>query len=224
MFQNNLLLVSICVPPPQPTASQPASQPLSNPQYLSTFFQASFPCSSVTTNRTAQVPFVNLPQAKCALSDLCCLESVHQCAWCGNLTGLLFRGAQAAAAWDSPGPGGCRVGGWLSTGEGIRMLRGAQGLTPTWASFFAFQLLPNFPLTGQTSSPFASTSARNSSLPSTHRCAPAGSLSFLSLVPPQRSLSLSQPELSPFKHTHPFTQQATNNKSKGKKPKPTPGN
>lgn len=134
------------------------------------------------------------PRPSGFFSDLCCLESVHRGAWCGSLTGLFFRGAQAAAAWDSPGPESCRVGGWLSTGKGIRMLRGAQGLSPTWASFFALQLLPNFPLTGQTSSPFASVSARNSSL---DRCASAllsHSLSFLSHLSSLSSLSLSQPE------------------------------
>lgn len=218
MFLNNLLLASICVPPPQP----PASQPLSNPQNLSTLVQAPFPCSSVTTNRTAPVPFVNLPQAKCVffrfvLSGVRAPRRVvRQPYW----TPLPRRASGShlgqSRAWRLPS------GWWLSTGEGIRMLRGAQGLTPTWASFFALQLLPNFPLTGQISSPFASASARNSSLRPTARCAPAWfSLSSLSLVPPQRSLSLN---LRPFTYTHPFTQQATNNKSKGKKPKPTPGN
>lgn len=41
-------------------------------------------------------------------------------------------------------------------------------------------------------------------------------LSLFSLTCPPSALSLSQPELSPFKHTHPFTQQATNNKSRGR--------
>lgn len=204
--------------PTTPAHSQAARQPLSNPQNLSTFVQASFPCSSLTTNRRAPVPLVNLPQAKCFF-QICVVW--NPCTGARGATALLdsssAAGAQAAAAWDSPGPGGCRVGGWLSTGKGIRMLRRAQGLTPTWASFFALQLLSNFPLTGQTSSPFASASARNSSL---DRCAPA-LLSLSSLTCSRSALS---PNLSPFKHTHPFTQQATNNKSKGKKPKPTPGN
>lgn len=70
------------------------------------------------------------------------------------------------------------------------MLRGAQGLTPTWASFFAFQLLPNFPLTGQTSSPFASTSAETLLFPR-----PTGvllqALSLFSHLSPLSALSLS---------------------------------
>lgn len=175
--------------PTTPAHSQAARQPLSNPQNLSTFVQASFPCSSLTTNRRAPVPLVNLPQAKCFFFQICVVWS--RCTGARGATALLdsssAAGAHAAAAWDSPGPGGCRVGGWLSTGKGIRMLRRAQGLTPTWASFFALQLLPNFPLTGQTSSPFASSaSARNSSL---DRCVPALlSLSPLSLVLAQLSL------------------------------------
>lgn len=85
--------------PTTPAHSQAARQPLSNPQNLSTFVQASFPCSSLTTNRRAPVPLVNLPQAKCFFfSDLCCLESVHRGAWCDSLTGLLFRGGRASGS------------------------------------------------------------------------------------------------------------------------------
>lgn len=193
MFQNNLLLVSVCVPPPQPTASQP----LSNPQNLGTFVQASFPCISLTTNRIAPVsaPWQLTPGQVCLFSFQICVvwsPCAPGRAWCGSLTGLFFRGAQAAAAWDSPGPGGCRSGWVVEYRRRDRVLSGAQGLTPTWASFFALQLLPNFPLTGQTSSPFASASARNSSLARPVCSCPA--LGRLSHLPSLSALALFQPE------------------------------
>lgn len=178
--------------PTTPAHNQLASQHLSSPQQLSTFIQASFPCCSAATNRTAPVPLTNLPQAKSFL-QICVVWSP-----CTRARGATaFLDSSSAARKRQPlgtVPGGCRVGRWLSTGRGIRVPRGTQGLTPTWVSLFALQLLPNFPLTDQTSSPFAFASARNSSLQLQCCSCPA-------LACPRLALS---PNLSHFRHTHPL--------------------
>lgn len=67
-------------------------------------------------------------------SDLRCLESVHQGAWCDSLLGLLFRGAQKAAAWDSPG--------WLPCGWVVEHRQRNQGAKrdPRTDSYLGFPL------------------------------------------------------------------------------------
>lgn len=104
--------------PTTPAHSQLASQHLSSPQQLSTFIQASFPCCSTATNRTAPVPLTNLPQAKsflqicvvwspctrarCATAFLDSSSAAHKRQPHGTVPGL------EAAVW---------VGGWAQAEE-----------------------------------------------------------------------------------------------------------
>lgn len=160
------------------------------------------------------------PRPSVFFSDLCCLESVHRGAWCDSLTGLLFRGGRASGrrlgqsrAWRLPS-------GWVVE---YRQRDQDAEKSPGTDSYLGFLLcssvitkLPSdwpdlltFCLLRQCQKLFAR---------------PVCSCPALSLSSLTCSRSALSPNLSPFKHTHPFTQQATNNKSKGKKPEPTPGN
>lgn len=59
---------------------------------------------------------------------------MHQGAWCDSLLGLLFRGAQKAAAWDSPG--------WLPCGWVVEHRQRNQGAKrdPRTDSYLGFPL------------------------------------------------------------------------------------
>lgn len=120
--------------PTTPAYSQTASQHLASPHQLSTFIKASFPCCSSTTNRTAPAVACQLTPWPSAFFRF--VLSVHQGAWCGRQQPywtLLRRAKESQRKPPGTVPGlqaAQRVGGWS---KGIKVLRGAQRLTPTWA-------------------------------------------------------------------------------------------